>query len=368
MILRDKKILKIADKISAGKRISGEDAIYLFKISNLGEIAYLADMIKKRLHAKNVYFVVNRHITHTNICINKCKFCAFGKSKDDKASYVLSVDDIVKQALSAKKLDVRELHIVGGLNPDLDLNYYVEVIGKLREILPRVVIKALTAVEIDYLAQKHGLTVLEVLKVLKDVGLNYIPGGGAEVFSSKVRKLVCPEKISGDKWLSIHKTAHQLGIPTNATILYGHVETIEDRVEHMLKLRELQDKTGGFNAFIPLAFQPKNTELEAQHSYSTTGCDDLKMLAVSRILLDNFRHIKAYWINMGIKMVQIALDFGVDDIHGTVVEEKISHAAGANTKQLLSKNDLIELILQAGKIAVERDALYNTIKIYNRES
>ena len=365
MIIEDKNILKIADKVQCGERLNKDDAIYLLSSSDLPSIAFLANMVKEKIHNKKVYFVVNRHITHTNICINRCSFCAFAKSKGDDGAYMLSCDEVIKKALESKEMNVCELHIVGGLNPELDLNYFVEIIKKLREIMPDVTIKALTAVEVDYLAAKHGISVYEVLKVLKDAGLSYLPGGGAEVFSQRVRKAVCLEKISADRWLEVHRTAHELGIPTNATILYGHVETIEERVDHMLKLRELQDETGGFMAFIPLAFQPKNTGLNIGRDYATTGCDDLKMLAVSRLLLDNFKHIKAYWINMGVKLVQIALHFGVDDIHGTVVEEKISHAAGANAKQALSKKELIDLIIQSGKLPVERDAFYNIVKVYN---
>ncbi|MCD5407545.1 MAG: aminofutalosine synthase MqnE [Desulfotomaculum sp.] len=353
-ILLDKELADIATKVQSGQRLDKNDAIRLFETSNLPAVGCLANMVKQRKHQNNVYFVVNRHITHTNICVNRCKFCAFGKAKEEPDSYVLAIDKIVEQALATKTLNVCELHIVGGLNPDLDLAYYLAMFRRLRMALPGVIIKALTAVEIDYLATKHQLTVAETLKRLQAAGLQYLPGGGAEVFSSRVRQLTCPDKISGERWLEVHATAHRLGIRTNATILYGHVETVTERVEHLLKLRALQDQTGGFLSFVPLAFQPQNTELAVAGICGPTGVDDLKMLAVSRLILDNFEHIKAYWINVGVKLVQIALHFGVDDIHGTVVEEQISHAAGASTKQTLTKAELINLIVQVGKVPVER--------------
>ncbi|MBO8128986.1 MAG: aminofutalosine synthase MqnE [Peptococcaceae bacterium] len=360
-ILLDDGLKDIAAKVRSGQQLDRDDAIRLFETKNLLGVGYLADIVKKHKHQDNVYFVVNRHITYTNICVNRCKFCAFSKTKGEKGSYVLSLDEIEEKARAAKGLKVSELHIVGGLNPDLDLNYYTEMMYRLRKVLPGTVIKALTAVEIAYLADKHGLTVDKVLRRLQAAGLEYLPGGGAEVFSPRVRRLVCPDKISGERWLEVHAAAHRLGIRTNATMLYGHVETTEERVDHLLKLRELQDRTEGFLSFIPLAFQPKNTELAGSGARETTGYDDLKMLAVARLVLDNFDHIKAYWINIGPKLAQISLDFGVDDIHGTVMEEKISHAAGAGTKQVITKEELVRLIKAAGKVPVERDALYNVV-------
>lgn len=352
----------IVDKVISGRRLNREEGVRLFKTKDLLTVGYLADLVRRRKHGDRVYFVVNRHINQTNVCINRCRFCAFSKDPGAPGSYTLTLDEIVEQARRSWTQGISEVHIVGGLHPDLDLEYYLEMMRRLREALPGVVIQALTAVEVEYLAQRHQMTVEDVLLALHQAGLDSLPGGGAEVFSPRVRELLCPKKISGERWLYVHETAHRLGIRTNATMLYGHVETPEERVDHLLALRELQDRTGGFLAFIPLAFHPRHTELEGVVPDRTTGYDDLKMLAVSRLMLDNFDHIKAFWVMIGEKMSQVALSFGVDDFDGTVVEERITHAAGAETAQSMARRELVRQIRAAGRRPVERDTLYNVIR------
>ncbi|MEW6173596.1 MAG: aminofutalosine synthase MqnE [Bacillota bacterium] len=353
---------EIADKVNKGERLNREDGIELYKSTDLLAIGCLADTVRRRRHGDRVCFTVNRHINHTNVCINRCLFCAFGKSSGDKDAYTLTIEDIEEKARQAGLMGVREIHIVGGLNPELTLPYFEEVLRRVCAVVPGVTVKALTAVEVDYLARRHELPVDGVLTRLKAAGLNCLPGGGAEIFASRVRRLTCPKKISGERWLEIHATAHRMGIRTNATMLYGHVETVEERVEHLLKLRELQDETGGFLTFIPLAFHPANTEMEKWGLKQTTGYDDLKTLAIARLVLDNFEHIKAYWVMIGPKLAQISLSMGVDDIDGTVVEEKITHSAGADTAQEFARTEMVELIKTAGYAPVERDALYNVVR------
>ncbi|WP_088553260.1 aminofutalosine synthase MqnE [Calderihabitans maritimus] len=352
----------IRRKVEEGVRLSREDGIRLMKSDDLLSIGFLADMVRRRKNGDRVYFIVNRHINHTNICVNRCKLCAFGVDKEDPRAYLLSLEEIEEKAAEVKDQGVSEIHIVGGLHPDLPFDYYLEMLKRVKQVLPEVHIQAFTAVEIDYFAQITGLTIREVLVRLKEAGLGSLPGGGAEVFSDRVRRLICEKKISGDRWLDVMRTAHSLGIRTNATMLYGHLETAEERIDHLLRLRELQDETGGFQAFIPLAFHPHNTALESQGLRRTTGFDDLKVLAVARLMLDNFDHIKAFWIMIGPKLAQVSLAFGVDDIDGTVVEEKITHAAGADTDQAISREELIYLIKSAGRIPVQRDTLYNVVR------
>ncbi|NHM28361.1 aminofutalosine synthase MqnE [Desulfofundulus sp. TPOSR] len=352
----------IAAKVQVGERLSFEDGVRLFKSGDLLTIGYLADQVRQRKNGNRAYFIVNRHINHTNICINRCPLCAFGRDPGDRGAYTMTLDEIEARALECRGQGVSEIHIVGGLNDALDLEYYLEMLRRVRRALPGTVIQAFTAVEVDYLARSNGLSLEKTLELLKDAGLDSLPGGGAEIFAPRVRERICPRKISGDRWLEVHETAHRLGMRTNATMLYGHIETIEERVDHLIRLRELQDRTGGFLAFIPLAFHPKNTELESLGLAGTTGYEDLKVLAVARLMLDNFDHIKAFWIMIGPKLAQVALSFGVDDLDGTVVEEKIAHDAGAETDQYMPKQKLIKMIRAAGRIPVERDTLYNVIR------
>ena len=276
----------------------------------------------------------------------------------------MNLDQIEAKVRECIGSGISELHIVGGLHPDLSFEYFLNLMQRAREILPGVHIQAFTAVEIAYFAETTGLALEEVILKLQEAGLGSIPGGGAEIFAPRVRESICQRKISGEQWLQVHATAHRLGLKTNATMLYGHIETAEERVEHLLTLRRQQDETGGFQAFIPLAFHPENTEMQGTVTTCSTGYDDLKMLAIARLLLDNFPHIKAYWIMIGPKLAQVSLAFGVDDIDGTVTEEKITHAAGAHTAQSLTQDELINLIRAAGRIPVEKDTLYNIIREY----
>ena len=350
---------RIRDKVSAGVRGSEEDALALFRTRDIHAVGEMADLANRRVNGDRVYFIVNRHINPTNICVNRCKFCAFGKGKEEPLAYTMTMDEILVRAEEGRSQNATELHIVGGLHPDLPFDFYLRMIRTLRERFPEMHIQAFTAVEIDYFSRITGLPLAEVIRLLKEAGLGSLPGGGAEIFAPEVRNRICPEKITGDRWLEVMEEVHAAGLRSNATMLYGHVETLESRVDHMRRLRELQDRTGGFQSFIPLAFHPKNTEIAKGY---TTGLADLLSLAVGRIYLDNFRHVKSFWIMVGPKIAQISLHFGVDDIDGTVVEEKITHAAGAQAGQEMTVAELVTMIRQAGKIPVERDTLYNVVR------
>jgi aminodeoxyfutalosine synthase len=362
MTTKEEMSLKqIKEKAFSNKRLTRKDGIELFKSTDLLELGRMATHIAQKKNDNRVYFVRNMHINPTNICVNRCKFCAFSRSKGESGAYEMSIDDILLKARGAEK-GVREFHIVSGLHPDLPFEWYLDMLRALKKEFPKVHLKAFTAVEIDYLAKLSGLGVTDTLKKLRDAGLGSLPGGGAEIFNSAVRNTLCAEKISGDRWLEVIEAAHRIGLKSNATMLYGHIESYEHRVDHLLRLRDLQDRTGGFQAFIPLSFHSQNTEIKK--SAYTTGFDDLKTLAVSRMLLDNFDHIKAYWVMLGEKIAQVSLNFGVDDLDGTVVEERITKAAGGTTDGSMTKEDIVYLIKQAGRTPVERDTVYNEIKVW----
>lgn len=350
----------IEKKILAGERLSAENAVELFNSDDIFTLGRLASHVAVKKNGNNAYFIVNRHINPTNICINRCKFCAFSRSKGDEGAYELTMEEILSKLSDAMRgpYTISEVHIVGGLHPDWPFEHYTDMLSGIKEKFPSIAIKAFTAVEIDYMAKISGLGIPETLGALKNSGLDLMPGGGAEIFAEGVRNILCPEKIGGDRWLEVMETAHNKGIKTNATMLYGHLESIDDRVDHLLRLRSLQDRTGGFQAFIPLAYHPKNTEIGGFYS---SGIDDLKTVAISRLVLDNFDHIKAYWIMLGEKISQTALLFGADDLDGTVIEEKITHSAGAMTDEVMSRDELANLIKKAGKNPVQRDAFYNAI-------
>ena len=352
---------QIKEKVLSNQRLSREDGVALFTSHDLLFLGRLASHAASRKNADRVYFVQNMHINPTNLCVNRCKFCAFSRSKGEAGAYEMSIEDIVNKARNAGS-GVREFHIVSGLHPDLPFSWYLDMLRALKKESPHIHIKAFTAVEIDYLAKLSGLDLKDTLLALREVGLGSLPGGGAEIFNPAVRTSLCAEKISGDRWLEIMEIAHGIGLKSNATMLYGHIETVEDRVDHLIRLRELQDRTGGFQAFIPLSFHSQNTEIK-KSSY-TTGFDDLKTLAISRLLLDNFDHIKAYWVMLGEKITQVSLSFGVDDIDGTVVEERITRMAGGTTDGSMTRDELVDLIRQAGKKPVERDTVYNTVRIW----
>ena len=351
------------DKVAAGERLSGADARDLLNSSDLIAVGALADHVRRRAAGDDVFFIANRHINHTNVCRNRCLFCAFSHDDGDADAFTLSVDQVLDKARETLTGGITEIHIVGGEHPDLPFDYYLEMMRGLKELAPEVHIQAFTASEVAHLAKISGLGVTETLTQLRDAGLGSLPGGGAEVFSGRVRDLICERKISGAEWLDVMRAAHGVGLKSNATMLYGHVETPAELADHMIALRELQDETGGFNAFIPLSFQPANTGLSELPG--PTGFDDLKMLAVGRLVLDNFRHIKAFWINVGLKLAQVSLSFGVNDLDGTVVEEKISHAAGVDTGQELTRAELVRVIRGAGRVPVERDTLYNVVRRYD---
>lgn len=355
----------IGEKVEKGIRLSKNDALTLINSNDIISIGQFASMVKERKTGNYAYFNVNRHINLTNICISRCKFCAFSRDKTDADAYTMTIDEVLDKAQQTRHLGITEFHIVSGLHPDLPFDYYLEVISSLKKMMPDVHIKAFTAVEINYFSKISNLSVKEVLLKLKESGLGSLPGGGAEILNHRVREAVCPKKADSEEWLEVMRIAHSLGLKSNATMLYGHIETPEDRIDHLLTLRKLQDETGGFQSFIPLPFHPRNTRLPDLEKPS--AFESLKMLAISRLILDNFPHIKAFWIMLGLKVAQLSLLFGVDDIDGTVVEEKITHAAGAQTDQSISREELLELIFSTGRVPVERDTLYNVIRAYDIE-
>jgi aminodeoxyfutalosine synthase len=360
----DAGLESVWQSVAAGERLSEAQARAVLRSNDILALGAMADFVRGRVAGDDVYFICNRHINHTNVCRNRCLFCAFSHDEDDADAYTLTVDEVVEKARDTLAVGgISEIHIVGGEHPDLPFDYYVEMMRALRELAPDVHIQAFTASEIAHFAKISGKTVPEVLTELKEAGLGSLPGGGAEVFSARVRGIICERKISGQEWLDVMRAAHEAGLKSNATMLYGHVETADELADHLLRLRALQDDTGGFNAFIPLSFQPANTGLSELPG--PTGFDDLKMLAAGRLVLDNFRHVKAFWINVGLKLAQVSLVFGVNDLDGTVVEEKISHSAGVDTAQELSRHELVRVIRAAGRVPVERDTLYNVVRRYD---
>jgi aminodeoxyfutalosine synthase len=353
----------ISEKVLAGGRIDEAEALFLFEHHDLLELGELAQAVNERRNGRKVFFNVNRHINHTNICVNRCRFCAFFRTADQPGAYLMTLDEIRSRAEEAVSQGATEIHVVGGLHPDLPFDFYLEMLRTIKEVSPALHVKAFTAVEIAYLAKLAELSIPETLERLKEAGLGSLPGGGAEIFQPSVRNQLCPEKISGSHWLSIMEQVHQAGLKSNATMLYGHLETAADRIDHMRQLRELQDRTGGFQVFIPLAFQPEHSQLKLEGA-GTTGVDDLRTLSVARIYLDNFANIKAYWVMLGEKIAQVSLSFGVNDLDGTVVEERIGHDAGADTPQAMSRDAIVTMIRKAGRVPVERDTLYRELQVY----
>jgi aminodeoxyfutalosine synthase len=358
-VLKEAGLFGIYEKVLSNTRLSAEDGELLFSTTYLPALGYMANLVRERLNGNRAYYIYNQHINYSNICINLCKFCAFGKEKTHPEAYEMSIEEIVSKIRERHAEPITEVHIVGGLHPDLPYQYYLDMLKAIKAERSEIHIQAFTCVEIAHLAAISGRSITETLEDLIQAGLGSIPGGGAEVFSTRVRKKLCPIKLPGKDWLEVAKTAHRAGLRTNATMLYGHIETIPERIEHLLALREAQDETGGFLCYIPLAFHPKNTKLE--YLPSTGGVDDLKSIAVSRLLLDNFPHIKAYWVMLGPKVAQIALSFGADDLDGTIMEEKITHMAGADTSQAMTRSEIEHLIQQAARKPVERDSLYEPV-------
>jgi len=359
LTITDQRLKPIAEKVLAGERLSMDDGIALYRSPDLLAVGWLANYLREKRHGNITYFNVNRHINPTNVCVAHCKLCAFGRDPDAPGAYTFALEEIYQRAEQGAREGATEFHIVGGLHPDLTFDHYLEMVRGLKQRCPSVHIKAFTMVEVHYFARIAKLSIEDTLRKMKEAGVDSCPGGGAEIFHPRVRKIICDHKTSGQMWLSTAKKAHEAGLRSNATMLYGHVETEEERVDHLIKLRELQDETHGFVAFIPLAFHPENTALS--HIPKPSGYADLRNIAVARLLLDNFDHIKAYWIMLSPSIAQIALRFGANDLDGTVVEEKIYHDAGARTSEFTPRAELERLIRAAGRVPVERDTLYRPV-------
>ncbi|NPV11271.1 MAG: aminofutalosine synthase MqnE [Ignavibacteria bacterium] len=357
---KDKSLIPIWEKVQSGQELTFEDGITLYNSPDLLSIGKMAHWLQREKSGEAVYFVVNQKIEPTNICVLSCKFCDFAVKKNSPEAYEMTIEAILEKL----NPELLEVHITGGLHPDWEWDYYVNMVREIKKHFPRIDVKAFTAVEIDFFSKKFKKSIEEVLLELKEAGLRTLPGGGAEVFSERVRRLLFNQKIGAKRWLEIHKTAHQLGIRSNATLLYGHIETIEERVKHFLLLRDLQKETGGFLSFIPLAFQPGDTGIKPRNQF-TSAIDDLKTIAVSRLMLHNFDHIKAYWVMLTEELAAVALNFGADDMDGTVGGERIAHDAGAISPMQLAKNKLIKIINDANKIPVERDIFYKPVKLHS---
>lgn len=360
-----KEMMEIAEKVLSGIRINPEEGVMLYEKGSIPFLSLLADALRQKINGKQVFFNRNIHIEPTNICINHCAFCSYRRRKDQEGSWELCIDEMVKKAEAYRDTDLTEIHIVGGVHPDRDVYYYAGLIREIKKVLPHIQIKAFTAVEIDAMCSFASVGINEGLSLLKEAGLISMPGGGAEIFDETLRAKICPDKTSSEKWLEIHKTAHQLGLQTNSTMLYGLLEDYHHRIDHLNRLRTLQDETGGFNAFIPLKFRHYNNAFS--HIPETTTIEDLKNYAVSRIFLDNIPHIKAYWPMIGKQVAQLSLAFGVDDLDGTIDDTtKIYSMAGSEEQSpSASTEELITLIKGAGLEPVERDTLYNIIRQYN---
>src|ERR671934_430649 len=364
LLERTDALAAIREKVEAGERLDYDDGVTLMESDDLLALGDLADFARRqRGGTDDAYFVQNLYSNQTNVCRVKCKFCAFAVTRKEPGAYTYTGDELVEDALRQRELTgFTEIHMVGGESPHVDFDYYVDIVSKLKEALPDVHLKLFTASEIHHMTTLSGLSHEEVLRELREAGLGSLPGGGAEVFADRVRRLVAPGEEHPDYWFLTHETAHRLGIPTHCTMLYGHVETYEERIDHLIRLRGQQDKTGGFLAFIPLAFHPENTVFERRGWTFQTGAADLKMLAVSRLLLDNIPNVKAYWISLTMPVAQVALHFGANDVQGTLVREEIFRAAGSTTGTEQKLDELVRVVRAAGRIPVQRDTLYNEVR------
>ncbi|MGZ9585346.1 aminofutalosine synthase MqnE [Paenibacillus marinisediminis] len=358
----DARMAEIAEKVERGERLTLEDGVYLYQSDDILTLGQLANLANMRKNGKNVYFIENMSLYFTNVCEAHCAFCNFRKDEGEEGAYTLSGDEMIAFVDQHIHPGVREFHIVGGHNPHVPFQYYVDSLRALKERYPNVTLKAYTAAEIDFFTRISGLSIEEVLRQLIDAGLESLTGGGAEILSDEYRKKMRVEKAGVERYLEVHHTAHKLGMKTHTTMLYGAIETHEDRVRHMIKIRELQDETNGFLVFIPLSMQPKSQKASIKRRNS--AYEDLKTIAISRLMLDNIPHIKAYFINIGTQLTQMALTFGASDVHGTIVKERISHAAGALTPEGLTRDELIWLVKGAGRTPIERDTFYNVIEVY----
>ncbi|MFQ5512114.1 MAG: aminofutalosine synthase MqnE [Candidatus Krumholzibacteriia bacterium] len=356
----DETLVSIWEKVRAGVRLAPEEGVRLLRTRDIAALGRMADFVKRKKSGDKAYFVINRHINPTNICVLSCRFCDYAKKVGDEEAYEMTLDEI----LALVDEDIREVHIVGGHHPTWPFERYVEIVQAIHDNFPDTQIKAFTASEIDYFHKRWKIPEEEILGRLRDAGMRAMPGGGAEVFSPRVRKELFPGKAGQARWLEIHRLAHSLGIPSNATMLYGHIETLEERIRHLVLLRELQDETGGFLTFIPLEYQVGDTKLVPRHA---SALEDLRMLAVSRLVLDNFPHVKAYWIMIMEETAAIGLHFGADDIDGTIGEERIAHAARAASPVGVARERIVRLIRDAERVPVERDALYNEVQVYAKK-
>ena len=356
------RLLDLADKLDADVRLTLNDGIRLFECPDLLAVGWLANREREKRHAGRTYYNHNLRLEATNVCVASCLFCAFARLKPgDAGAYTMSLEQAWDKLRQRRHQSLTEVHVVNGLHPDLPFEFYVELLQGFKRIKPDVHLKCFTAVEIAFFADLYGRTDEQVLRELMDAGLDSLPGGGAEVFAERVRRKVCHDKCDADRWLSIHRIAHRLGMRSNVTMLYGHIETVEERVDHMLRARALQDETGGFQAFIPLAFHPDNNQLRKLPA--PTAADTLRVHAVARLVLDNIAHVKAFWIATGVDVAQTSLWFGVDDLDGTVQEERIYHMAGARTPESMTTGEISRLIRAAGREPVERDTLYNVVSL-----
>lgn len=359
----------IYERVLAGERLSSADGLRLFESNNLTAVGLMANLVRQRMHANKSFFVRNRQLNPTNVCDYSCMFCSFYRKEGEEGAYTMSLDDIDELIRESVGQRVQEIHITSGLHPNLPFSYYTEMLRRIKQIAPHLHTKAFTAVEIEYFAEHYGMSIRDVFTALIDAGLEAMPGGGAEIFADRVRKKICDEKATAEGWLKVHELAHEMGLMTNATMLYGHIERYDERVDHLIRLRELQDKSiakkakGGFSTFIPLKYQHENNHLAKLPEIS--GFEDLKTVAVARLLLDNLPHIKAYWVVIGKRLAQISLSYGADEIEGTILEERIMSMAGADSAFGISEHELIKMIIDAGRQPIERDALYNTIKEYD---
>ncbi|HET7753676.1 MAG TPA: aminofutalosine synthase MqnE [Anaeromyxobacteraceae bacterium] len=356
----------VSEKVMAHERLTESDALRLFEANDLAAVGALANHVREERHGDLTFYNRNAHLNFTNVCVASCKFCSFARPDDRAASegWTMSLDEAVEKVLAKRHLGITEVHSTNGLHPDLPWEYYVELPRRIRAVWPELTLTFYSAVEIHFFAEKFGKTYEQVLTELKEAGVATLPGGGAEIFAPRVRRKICDDKATAEQWLEVHRVAHRLGMKTNATMLYGTIERAEERVDHMSRLRALQDETGGFQVFIPLAFHPEHNMIGKAFP-KPTGFDGLRTYAVARLFLDNFDHLKAYWVMIGERLAQTALSFGVDDLDGTVLEERIYHMAGAETPQALAEPQLHRLIRSAGRTPAERDSVYRVLRVHD---
>jgi aminodeoxyfutalosine synthase len=360
--VQQSELRDLYDKVAAGERITEADALRLFESKDLNTVGAIADLARQRKVGNRASYIINRYVNYSNYCILSCQFCSFARKKRDADGFQHSVEEIVQKAREALHLGITELHIVGGLHPSLPFSYYTDMLNALRALDPKIQLKCFTAIEVLHLAWLAKKSVPETLRELKAAGLDSLTGGGAEIFRKEVRSAIAKGKESAEEYLDVHRTWHKMGGRSTCTMLFGHVESLADRVDHLRQLRELQHETHGFVGFVPLPYQPDNNEIPVQ--YPPTGFDTLRTIAVSRIYLDNFDHITAYWVGMGLKLAQVALSYGADDLHGTIIEEHIFHMAGAKSPQLQTEAEMLKAIREAGRTPIQRNTFYEPVKVW----